>query len=80
MLEIKVTRLAKDSTIARLVQLVNEAQTQKSPTQTFTDKIEKYYVPFVLVLVCVLMLAFLVIDEPFSASFYRAMAALKLIF
>ncbi len=75
-LEIKVTRLAKDSTIARLVQLVNEAQTQKSPTQTFTDKIEKYYVPFVLVLVCVLMLAFLVIDEPFSASFYRAMAVL----
>lgn len=75
-LEIKVSKLASDSTIARLVQLVNEAQTQKSPTQQFTDKLEKYYVPSVLVLVVLLLFAFLVIDEPFSASFYRAMAVL----
>jgi len=75
-LEIKVTRVAADSTIARLVKLVNEAQTQKSPTQNFTDKLEKYYVPSVLILVGLLLLAFLVIDEPFSASFYRAMAVL----
>lgn len=75
-LEIKVTKIAADSTIARLVKLVNEAQTQKSSTQNFTEKIEKYYVPAVLVLVGLLLLAFLVIDEPFSASFYRAMAVL----
>jgi Cd2+/Zn2+-exporting ATPase len=75
-LEVKVTKLAADSTIARLVQLVNEAQTQKSPTQHFTNKIEKYYVPAVLILVGLLLFAFLVIDEPFSASFYRAMAVL----
>lgn len=75
-LEIKVTKVAADSTIARLVKLVNEAQTQKSPTQNFTDKLEKYYVPSVLILVGVLLFAFLIIDEPFSASFYRAMAVL----
>ncbi|HTM66358.1 MAG TPA: heavy metal translocating P-type ATPase, partial [Flavipsychrobacter sp.] len=75
-LEVKVTKLAADSTIARLVQLVNEAQTQKSATQNFTNKIEKYYVPAVLVLVALLLFAFLVVDEPFSASFYRAMAVL----
>jgi Cd2+/Zn2+-exporting ATPase len=75
-LEVKVTKLASDSTIARLVQLVNEAQTQKSATQNFTNKIEKYYVPAVLVLVTLLLFAFLVVDEPFSASFYRAMAVL----
>ncbi|NTS39270.1 heavy metal translocating P-type ATPase [Flavisolibacter sp. BT320] len=75
-LEISVTRLAADSTIARLVKLVNEAQTQKSPTQNFTQRIEKYYVPAVLILVFLLLFAFLVIDEPFSASFYRAMAVL----
>ncbi|HEX7755421.1 MAG TPA: heavy metal translocating P-type ATPase [Niabella sp.] len=75
-LEIKVTKVAADSTIARLVKLVNKAQTQKSPTQNFTDKLEKYYVPSVLVLVGLLLLAFLVIDEPFSSSFYRAMAVL----
>lgn len=40
-LEIKVTKVAANSTIARLVKLVNEAQTQKSPTQNFTDKLEK---------------------------------------
>lgn len=75
-LEIKVIKLASDSTIARLVKLVNEAQSQKSPTQNFTDKIEKYYVPAVLILVVVLPFAFLVIDESFGASFYRAMAVL----
>jgi Cd2+/Zn2+-exporting ATPase len=75
-LEIKVTKVAADSTIARLVKMVNEAQTQKSPTQNFTDKLEKYYVPAVLILVGLLLLAFLVNDEPFNASFYRAMAVL----
>jgi Zn2+/Cd2+-exporting ATPase len=75
-LEIRVTKIASNSTIARLVKLVNEAQTQKSPTQTFTDKLEKYYVPSVLILVVLLLFAFLVRDEPFSDSFYRAMAVL----
>jgi Cd2+/Zn2+-exporting ATPase len=75
-LEIKVTREASDSTLSRLVKLVNEAQTQKSPTQRFTDKFEKYFVPSVLGLVVLLLGAFVVIDENFSDSFYRAMAVL----
>lgn len=75
-LEIKVIKEAKDSTLSRLVKLVNEAQTQKSPTQLLTDKFEKYFVPSVLILVGILLFAFLVIDEQFSASFYRAMAVL----
>lgn len=75
-LEIMVSRPASDSTIARLVKLVNEAQAQKSPTQLFTDKFEKYFVPVVLLLVVVLCFAFLVIDETFSESFYRAMSVL----
>ena len=75
-LEIKVIKESKDSTLSRLVKLVNEAQTQKSPTQHFTDKFEKYFVPTVLVIVALLNFAFLVIDETFSESFYRAMAVL----
>jgi Cd2+/Zn2+-exporting ATPase len=75
-LEIKVSKIAADSTIARLVKLVNEAQTQKSSTQNFTDKLEKYYVPAVLILVTLLHFSFLIIDEPFNKSFYRAMAVL----
>ena len=75
-IEVKVTKVAADSTIARLVKMINEAQTQKSPTQNFTDRLEKYYVPAVLVMVGLLLFAFVVIKEPFSASFYRAMAVL----
>ncbi|MDD2285432.1 MAG: heavy metal translocating P-type ATPase, partial [Paludibacter sp.] len=75
-LEVKVIKVASDSTLSRLVKLVNEAQTQKSPTQRFTDKFEKYFVPAVLGLVVLLLGAFLVIDESFSDSFYRAMSVL----
>lgn len=76
LLEIKVTKAATDSTLSRLVKMVIEAQTQQSPTQQFTDKIERVFVPAVLVLVTLLCFAFLVIDESFNQSFYRAMAVL----
>ncbi len=75
-LEIKVLNLAKDSTLSRLVELVKNAEKQKSPTQQFTDKFERYFVPAVLAIVVLLLFAFLVIDEPFAESFYRAMAVL----
>lgn len=75
-LEVKVLKEAKDSTIARLINMVNEAEKQKSPTQLLTDKFQRYFVPFVLVLVTVLCFAFVVLDETFSESFYRAMAVL----
>ncbi len=75
-LEIKVLKEAHDSTLSRLINLVKEAETQKSPTQHLTDKFEKYYVPSVLFLVLLLMFAFVVIDELFHESFYRAMSVL----
>jgi len=75
-LEVKVLKRAKDSTLSRLITLVKEAETQKSPTQHLTDKFEKYYVPVVLIVVVLLLLAFLVIDETFKQSFYRAMSVL----
>ncbi|VAW52470.1 Lead, cadmium, zinc and mercury transporting ATPase; Copper-translocating P-type ATPase [hydrothermal vent metagenome] len=75
-LEVKVLKAAKDSTLSRLVELVKEAETQKSPTQLLTDRFEKYFVPAVLFLVTVLLFAFTVIDESFKESFYRAMAVL----
>ncbi|QEM08403.1 heavy metal translocating P-type ATPase [Mucilaginibacter rubeus] len=75
-LEVKVIKEAKDSTISRLVKMVNEAEKHKSPTQLFTEKFEKFFVPAVLILVTALCFAYLVIDEPFSKSFYRAMSVL----
>ncbi len=75
-LEAIVTKLSADSTLARVVTMVREAQTQQSPTQRFTDRFERIFVPAVLGLVVLCLFAWLVIDEPFSASFYRAMAVL----
>ena len=75
-LKIQVTKRAADTTLARVVRMVTKAETAQSPTQQFTAKFERYFVPAVLGLVVVLLFAFLVIDEPFSESFYRAMAVL----
>lgn len=75
-LEIQVTKLASETTLARVVQMVSEAETQKSPTQRFTDKFESYFVPSVLVFVVLLLFAGFVVVEPFSQTFYRAMAVL----
>lgn len=75
-IELEVTRLATDTALAKIVQMVSEAETQKSPTQRFTEKFERIFVPAVLALAVLLLFAWVVVDEPFSASFYRAMAVL----
>jgi Cd2+/Zn2+-exporting ATPase len=56
--------------------MVTDAEAQRSPTQQFTERFERIFVPLVLALVGLLLFAGVVIDEPFSASFYRAMAVL----
>jgi Zn2+/Cd2+-exporting ATPase len=75
-LEIVAARRAGDSTLARVVQMVTEAEAERSPTQRFTDRFERVFVPAVLGLVTLLLFAGFVIDEPFSATLYRAMAML----
>lgn len=49
-LEIKVTKIVKDTAIARIIHLVEEAQEQKSPTQAFVDRFAKVYTPIVFAL------------------------------
>ena len=75
-LEVQVTRAAADSTLARVVTMVGEAETNRSPTQRLTDRFERIFVPAVLALVVLLLFAGFVVDEPFSETFYRAMAVL----
>ncbi len=75
-LEIQVTKIAAENTLSRVVTMVSEAETRVSPTQKFTKRFEKYFVPSVIALVVLLMFAPLVLDESFSESFYRAMAVL----
>lgn len=75
-IEVEVTRRSSDSALARVVKMVSEAEARKSPTQRFTDKFEKIFVPAVLTLAFLLLFAWVVVDEPFRDSFYRAMAVL----
>lgn len=75
-LEVRVLRTSRDSTLSRLVDLVQHAETKKAPAQVFADKFAAFFVPAVLILVGLLLFAFLVIDETFKDSFYRAMAVL----
>ena len=75
-LTVVVTRLASDSTLARVGKVVAEAETQKSATQRFTDRFERIFVPTIVIGVVLLAFAWVVVDEPFAKSFYRAMAVL----
>lgn len=75
-IEVEVTRKSRDSALARVVKMVGEAETRKSPTQRFTDRFERIFVPVVLALAFLLLFAWVVVDEPFRDSFYRAMAVL----
>jgi len=75
-LEVKVTRLAKDSTLARVMKMVEEAQSQKSPTQQTVEKFERVFVPAVLVLTVIVILLPPLFGFPFRESFLRAMTLL----
>ncbi|CAA0219882.1 heavy metal translocating P-type ATPase [Tenacibaculum maritimum] len=76
LIEVLVLKLNEDSTISRLIKMVNEVETKKSPTQLFTKKFEKWFVPIVIVLVFLLCFAYLIIDESFEQSIYRAITVL----
>lgn len=75
-IEVEVTRRSTETALAKVVKMVSEAETQKSPTQRFTDRFERIFVPVVLVTAVLLLFAWVVVDEPFRDSFYRAMAVL----
>ena len=55
-LEIEVTRLRRDSTLARIIHLVEQAQSQRAPSQTFVDRFARVYTPTVLVLAALIAL------------------------
>ena len=76
-LDVTVTHLRGDSTIARIIHLVERAQAQRAPSQTFVDRFARIYTPIVLVLaVLVAVLPPLAFDADWGTWFYRSLVLL----
>jgi Cd2+/Zn2+-exporting ATPase len=72
-LEIKVTKPAGDTTLARIIRLVQEAQEQKAPSQRFVDVFARYYTPIVTVTALLIFLGPpLAFHGEWSVWLYRA--------
>ncbi|MHB9071968.1 MAG: heavy metal translocating P-type ATPase [Desulfobaccales bacterium] len=76
-LKVRVNHLAGDTTLARIIHMVEEAQAQKAPSQGFVDKFARYYTPAVIVAAGLVMAAppFL-LGQPFNTWFYRSLVLL----
>ena len=76
-LEVRVAKLMKDSTIEKLVRMVEEAQTEKAETQRFLDRAEQFYAAGVILFTIGLIIVPVVfLKEAFQPAFYRAMTVM----
>jgi Cd2+/Zn2+-exporting ATPase len=74
---VRVTKAASDSTLARIIKLVEEAEEQKAPTQRFVDKFAAIYTPAVFVVaLLVALLPPLLTGAAWSEWTYRALVLL----
>lgn len=71
-LEIRVGKRASESTLARMIELVTEAQSQRSPSQRFSDWFGQRYTVFVLVGSAVALGVFFALGMPREAALYKA--------
>ena len=76
-LELRVTKRSDETILSRIVQLVDEAQRKKTPTEAFIDRFSYYYTPIVIALAAlVVVLPVLLFGLPFSEWFYRGLVLL----
>src|SRR5271157_182023 len=75
-LEIKVTRLAKDNTLSKIIHMVEEAQVRRAPIQLFLDKFTGYYTPAVILLAAAVAIIPTLLGQPFDQWFYRGLVLL----
>ncbi|MDP7028872.1 MAG: heavy metal translocating P-type ATPase [Phycisphaerales bacterium] len=76
-LVVRVSTPAGESTLARIMRMVEEAQAAQSPAERFTERVERIYVPIVFVLTAaVVAIPAWAGWEDWGVSFYRGMAFL----
>jgi Cd2+/Zn2+-exporting ATPase len=75
-LEVAVTRLRRDTTLARIIHLVETAQAQRAPSQQFIDRFARWYTPAVIALAVAIAMVPFVTGGSFAVWFYRALVLL----
>lgn len=76
-LEVEVTRLSSDSTLSRIMHLVENAQASKAPSQQFVDIFAKYYTPAVIVAAAaVIIVPWLFFGQSFEPWLYKGLVLL----
>lgn len=76
-LEIQVEKMSRDSTFARIITLIEEAQASRAPTQTFIDNFARYYTPLVVVVsLLTVVIPVVLLGQPFDEWLYRAITLL----
>ena len=73
---VRATKRAGDSTLQKIVRLVEEAQAKKAPAEQFVDRFSRVYTPLVVTVAIVLAIAPPLLGGSFGEWFYRALALL----
>lgn len=77
LLKVEITKAYSDSSLAKILRLVEEAQERKTPTELFINRFAKYYTPLIMMIAgLVMVIPPLLFSTAWGASFYQGLAVL----